>query len=353
MKTPSQFLLIFFLLILSFNSYLYASDINTIHALIETPQVKIDGDADDPAIWINKADIKNSIVFGTDKYNGIYSYNLDGNILGFSKSGNMNNIDLRSFDNKTYIFATDTSNNTINLWVYKDIDLNKASKEGKFALRETPDFSGNTNFLAYGACAGISQTNGLIVFVTEAKGSGVQLWNFNGKKLDLLRTFNNSDAYESEGCVFDDENNLLFISEENKKGVLRSYELTDALTLDDEFIIDDRNGYITGDPEGLAILKQKNNNGYLIASSQGNSSFNVYQRNRPHKYITSFKISGNQYIDGASNTDGIEIVNMYLNENFPDGIMIVHDGKNTGEKTISKENFKFISLKDIKSLLPY
>ena len=353
MKTPSQFLLIFFLLILSFNSYLYASDINTIHALIETPQVKIDGDADDPAIWINKADIKNSIVFGTDKYNGIYSYNLDGNILGFSKSGNMNNIDLRSFDNNTYIFATDTSNNTINLWVYKDIDLNKASKEGKFALRETPDFSDNTNFLAYGACAGISQTNGLIVFVTEAKGSGVQLWNFNGKKLDLLRTFNNSDAYESEGCVFDDENNLLFISEENKKGVLRSYELTDALTLDDEFIIDDRNGYITGDPEGLAILKQKNNNGYLIASSQGNSSFNVYQRNRPHKYITSFKISGNQYIDGASNTDGIEIVNMYLNENFPDGIMIVHDGKNTGEKTISKENFKFISLKDIKSLLPY
>ena len=29
------------------------------------------------------------------------------------------------------------------------------------------------------------------------------------------------------------------------------------------------------------------------------------------------------------------------------------DGKNTGEKTIPKENFKFISLKDIKSLLPY
>ena len=84
MKTTSQFVLIYFLSILSFNSYLYASNINTIHALIETPQVKIDGNADDPAIWINKADIKNSIVFGTDKYNGIYSYNLDGNILGFS-----------------------------------------------------------------------------------------------------------------------------------------------------------------------------------------------------------------------------------------------------------------------------
>ena len=79
----------------------------------------------------------------------------------------------------------------------------------------------------------------------------------------------------------------------------------------------------------------------------------MYQRNRPHKYITSFKVNGNQHIDGVSDTDGIEIVNMYLNENFPEGIMIVHDGKNTGEKTIPKENFKFISLTDIKSLLPY
>ena len=353
MKTTSKFLLICFLLISSFTSNLNAANINSVFALKETPQVMIDGNADDPAIWINRADIKNSIVFGTDKYNGIYSYNLDGNMLGFSKSGSMNNIDLRSFDNNTYVFATDTSNNTINLWIYKDIDLDQASKEGRFALREKPDFSANTNFLAYGACAGISKTNGLIVFVTEAKGSGVQLWNFHDKKLDLLRTFNNSDAYESEGCVFDDENNFLFISEENKKGVLRSYKLTNELSLHDKFIIDDRNGYIVGDPEGLAILKQKNNKGYLIASSQGNSTFNVYQRNRPHKYITSFKVNGNQHIDGVSDTDGIEIVNMYLNENFPEGIMIVHDGKNTGEKTIPKENFKFISLTDIKSLLPY
>ena len=154
--------------------------------------------------------------------------------------------------------------------------------------------------------------------------------------MNLLRIFNNSDAYESEGCVFDDENNLLFISEENKKGVLRSYELATTLTLDDEFIIDDRNGYIVGDPEGLAILKQQNNKGYLIASSQGSSSFNVYQRNRPHTYITSFKIGGNQYIDEVSDTDGIEIVNIYLNENFSEGIMVVQDGKILVKKQFQK-----------------
>ena len=49
----------------------------------ETPQVPINGDADDPAIWVNPLDINNSIIFGTDKYNGIYAYNLNAEKLTF------------------------------------------------------------------------------------------------------------------------------------------------------------------------------------------------------------------------------------------------------------------------------
>ena len=341
------------LISLNCNYILNASDSHLIYAVKETPQVKINGNADDPAIWINKTNIEDSIVFGTDKYNGIYSYDLNGNILGFSKSGSMNNIDLRSINNKTYIFATDSSTNTINLWVYGDAELDRSSKAGKFSLRNNPDFSSDTNFLAYGACAGISEDFGLIVFVTEAKGPRVQLWSFKDEKLNLLQTFNNSNAYESEGCVYDDENNIFFISEENKRGVIRSYSFSTELVLGNEIIIDDRNGNIVGDPEGLAILKTSDSKGYLVASSQGNSTFNVYDRQQPHKYITSFKIDGNKKIDAVSDTDGIEIVNLYLNNDFPDGIMVVQDGMNTGEKTIPKENFKYISLTDVKALLPY
>ena len=51
---------------------LNASDAHLIYAVKETPQVKINGNADDPAIWINKTNIEDSIVFGTDKYNGIF-----------------------------------------------------------------------------------------------------------------------------------------------------------------------------------------------------------------------------------------------------------------------------------------
>ena len=56
-------------------------------------------DTDDPAIWINKAEPANSIVFGTDKEtNGaIYAFDLNGKILVDKTIKNVkrpNNIDL-------------------------------------------------------------------------------------------------------------------------------------------------------------------------------------------------------------------------------------------------------------------
>ena len=347
------YLRLFTLFLFSFSYNSFAADGFSISATIETPQVAINGNADDPAIWINQEDPSLSIVFGTDKYNGIYSYNLKGEIIGFSKSGRMNNVDLRSLKENTYIFATDTSNNTINLWIYKNSLLQEKSKEGKFILDVIPHYKKEVNFLAYGTCAGIYKNNDLIIFVTEAMGPGVQLWKFTDNKLSLVNTFNNSNAYESEGCVYDDENEKLFISEENKKGIIRSYSLSNELLLTDKFEIDDREGGVVGDPEGLALLKTNKTDGYLIASSQGNNTFNIYNRKFPHQFIDSFQVVKNSNIDGVSDTDGIEIVNTYLNKDFPKGLIVVQDGKNTGENTISKENFKFISLDNLNQYLVF
>ena len=82
----------------------------------------------------NEEDPSLSIVFGTDKYNGVYSYNLSGDIIGFSKSGSMNNIDLRSLNDNTYIFTTDSSNNTVNVWVYKILTYTTNQKRGLLPL---------------------------------------------------------------------------------------------------------------------------------------------------------------------------------------------------------------------------
>ena len=100
-----------------------------------------------------------------------------------------------------------------------------------------------------------------------------------------------------------------------------------------------------------AILKTSSEDGYLIASSQGNSTFNIYERRAPYKFIGYFKIEGNTNIDGVSDTDGLEIINTDLNKDFPDGILVVQDGDNTFKDKIQKQNFKFLSLKDLKQHL--
>ena len=345
--------LLFLFILIFYVHNLYALKEFSISAIFETPQVKFNGNADDPAIWLNKNDPNLSIIFGTDKYNGIYSYNLKGETIGFSNAGSINNIDLRTHNDMTYIFGTDSANNSINVWVYKNSYLHQKSMEGDFSIDEEPHFFDKVNFLAYGVCGGLINNKEIIVFVTEAKGPRVKLWKFSNNNLEIMNTFNNSNASESEGCVFDDENNKLFISEENERGVIRSYSLSKDLLLTNKINIDDRNGNVVGDPEGLALLKTTSNDGYLIASSQGNSTFNIYDRNKPHKFVGSFKIIQDSFIDGVTDTDGLEIVNTYFNDDFPYGLLVVQDGKNTGENTLPKENFKLLSLSEIKKYLIY
>ena len=345
-------LLILPVTLISFFSSAFANDVKYIFPIAETPQVPLDGNADDPAIWLDKEDSKLSLVFGTDKYRGIYTYNLKGNIIGFSESGRVNNIDLRSLytdtsNYKTFIFGSNGTKNTLDLWVYANEEIHQGSLKNDFSLSEKPHISVLTNFLSYGVCAGYDKDLGLIAFVTEAKGSRVQVWQYADDELTLIHTFNNGDAYESEGCVYDDENRTLFISEENDRGVIRAYKITNELRFNNPAVIDTREGNIIGDPEGLAILNTDNKNGYLIASSQGSSTFNIYDRNAPYSFIDKFSVNANGSFDAVSDTDGIDIINTYLNEDFPSGMIVVQDGHNTGEEEISKENFKYLSLKDL------
>ena len=71
---------------------------NPVQATMETAPVysQVGEDAaDDPAIWINTENPENSLVIGTDKNAGLYSYNLNGEIVQFLKAGALNNVDLR------------------------------------------------------------------------------------------------------------------------------------------------------------------------------------------------------------------------------------------------------------------
>lgn len=339
---------LFLLLILQVNIYSY-----DIYAVVETPQMPVNGDADDPAIWINDLDKSNSLIFGTDKYNGIYSYDLNGKIINYSKVGNVNNIDIR----KTYtngnsyslLYGSNRSDSSLSLWILDDAKTDKDLKLGNFMLPVKPNHIAEANMIVYGVCAGTHPEFGNIAFITEDEGSRVQMWRFDflESNFTLLKEFNNSDAIQSEGCVYDDENSTLFISEEQDRGILRAYKINKKLEFNNPMIIDTRQGNIVGDPEGITILKTSDKDGYVILSSQGNSKFNVYKRTNPYNFIKSFSINGFGLVDEVNDTDGLDITSINLGTSFPEGILVVQDGRNEDTSSNNTQNFKYISTKDV------
>ena len=339
---------LFLLLIFQINVHSY-----DVYAVVETPQMPVNGDADDPAIWINDLDKSNSLIFGTDKYNGIYSYDLNGKIINYSKAGNVNNIDIR----KTHIngnlysllYGSNRSDSSLSLWILDDAKVDKDLKLGNFILPVKPNHVAEANMIVYGVCAGIHPEFGNIAFVTEDVGSKVQMWAFNfvESNFTLLKEFNISDATQSEGCVYDDENLTLFISEEQDRGILRAYKINKKLEFNNPIIIDTRQGNIVGDPEGITILKTSDKDGYVILSSQGNSKFNVYKRISPHNFIKSFTIKGSGLVDEVNDTDGLDITNINLGASFPAGILVVQDGRNEDTSSNNTQNHKYISTKDV------
>ncbi|PLX13046.1 MAG: 3-phytase, partial [Marinilabiliales bacterium] len=111
---------------------------------------------------------------------------------------------------------------------------------------------------------------------------------------------------------------------------------------------DDRS-YVSSDIEGIAYFRSDNKT-YLLASSQGNFSYAIFELGNPDKYITSFTINDGK-IDGAEETDGLEIYDGYVNETFPNGMLVVHDGYNFIGDSLLRQNFKYIALEKVKALL--
>ena len=397
----SKFLFLFATLV-TLNTY---SDVFEVFPLYETPAIDTKGDAaDDPAIWINKEFPALSIIFATDKRSGIYAYDLRGKKITFSPAGNINNVDLRTLkldyttDNGvekkdyTFLFGSNRSLNTIDLWIFFDEGINKSMRNranlrySNFSINEKPDFRIKSESNIYGICAGVHPKYGLIAFVTEDQGSNVEVYYLAANGLELLATLDNGG--ESEGCVFDDENLTLFISEENLRGNLKAHKFDEDFNLIGEpLFIDSREGNIVGDPEGVTVYKTDKNKGFIILSSQGDSKFNIYNRQQPYEFIKSFKISSTKDIDGVSDTDGIDAVSVNLNcdfdferstddnsksrieekeennefwlnvlakdnikdkcDDYPNGILVVQDGYNyLGDKK-ENQNFKLISFKEI------
>ena len=65
----------------------------------------------------------------------------------------------------------------------------------------------------------------------------------------------------------------------------------------------------------------------------------------------SFKITGNEQIDGTEDTDGIEVTHHNLGSQFPNGLLVVQDGSNQKGDKILPQNFKLVEWGKIKTLI--
>ena len=152
--------------------------------------------------------------------------------------------------------------------------------------------------------------------------------------------------------VADDVNGVLFIGEE-EFGIWKVDLKPEAKPILIHESRKENNPLIEYDIEGLAIYQDGDDPkaGFLIASIQGNFSYAVFERSGENKYITSFKIVDSESIDGVEETDGIEIYSKAIGSSFPRGILIVQDGFNYDVGVLKSQNYKYVDLNEVLSLL--
>ena len=85
--------------------------------------------------------------------------------------------------------------------------------------------------------------------------------------------------------------------------------------------------WLTADAEGLAIAAGPFGAGKLLASSQGDSRFVVYDRTGRNAPLRDFRIVAGRGTDSVEHSDGAAITTTPLGPLFPHGLLVVHDGE--------------------------
>jgi 3-phytase len=176
------------------------------------------------------------------------------------------------------------------------------------------------------------------------------LYSPDGTAVQAKKVREFSPGSRAEGCGVDDLNGTLFVSEEDVGIWAYGAESQDG---DRRAGVDTvANGHLTADSEGISLVDEGNGAGYLIASSQGSNSYNVYDRAAPYAFKGAFVITDGA-IDGAEETDGLDVTAASLGPSFPAGLFVAQDGFNVDGKNTKKanQNFKLLPWPAIRGAL--
>lgn len=318
-------------------------EIKTVKATSQTTPVNNFGDAaDDPAIWPNITSPEESLILGTDKSAGLYVYNMKGETIKFLDSGRVNNVDIS--------FGFD--------YLGKQIDLAAASNRTKnaitlYSISKTGDVVELADIQTglpdvYGLCSYKSPINNKhYVFINDESGKFEQYHiSTHEQKIkgQLVREF--SVPTQPEGCVADTKTQTLYLGEEGQ-GIWRTSAEPGNSQL--ELVIKIDNKVLFDDVEGLSIYHGSNKD-YLVASSQGNNSYVLYDL-ADLSLAGNFRVNANYQanVDGTSETDGLAVSSFNFGGAFSKGLLVVQDGRNVMPN--QPQNFKLISWSDIQSSL--
>lgn len=325
--------------------------VNTVEPVVETEQVEDYGDAaDDPAIWVHPTKPELSLVIGAQKKRGIEVYDLSGKRVQVLAVGRTNNVDLRqgvSLGGKRRDIVAGSNRDHRTLTLY---EIDSATRK-LTDVAAAPIATGLRD--PYGLCMYHSAKSGkLYVFINNPDAGEFRQWEIqaSGSKLTgkLVREF--TVGTQAEGCVADDETGALYIAEEDV-GLWRYAAEPDDSSPRRQLDSTGDAGRLKDDVEGVAIYRGQDGVGYLIVSNQGADNYAVYRREGENDFVGFFSIVANDElaIDGASETDGLDVTSAPLGPLFPHGLLVVQDGRNI--TPVERQNFKLVSWEHVATAL--
>ena len=342
------------------------SDTVSVLPWLETePVIDAADAADDPAIWVNPDDPSASWVVGSNKRRGIEVYDMRGVRHSRLDAGRVNNVDLRSGvpvsgTDTIVVGGTNRTSVTIDIWALDPATGQLTDLLAAPIAAEMDD--------PYGLCLYRSPRDGTLYAFATAKAGGAVQWRLADTGQGTLRGERVRSIHtetQPEGCVADDANGVVYVGEEGV-GIWRlgaepddpdDKQLIASVRPDAQARVPtlDSPHRLTADVEGLAIYAPPDGEskaGYLIASSQGNWTYVVFDRAPPHAYRGTFRIADAVGIDGTGETDGLDVVSGAVGPDYPQGLLVVQDGYNVdaaGED--QHQNFKYVSWADVTAAL--
>ncbi|MGL5827162.1 MAG: phytase [Nocardioides sp.] len=322
----------------------------------ETTPVLTAGDsADDPAIWVNRRNPDRSLVIVNNKQGALETYDLAGNRVQRLTDGVRfwGNVDVRA-----QVPIGGVTRDLVAV-AHRGLQLYTVNQDTRLLQSITEGRSLPTS--GEGVCLYRSPVSARTYAIVITITGRLRQYELNDPDQDgrvsgtLVRDI--QVGSEAEGCVADDSDGSLYVSEEDV--ALWRYGAEPGAGA--ERIAVDRvvaaGGELEPDIEGVTLADTPAGR-YLFVSAQRierpyESYFVAYQVLGGNTWSRdrAFRVGKGSAADDCDRTDGIAAYAGDLGPRFPHGIFVCQDNSNAVPGTVGNQNVKFVPLESILTFL--